>query len=376
MPRVMPSFKPTSLWEAKPHTLAKIEIVRRYLYLWFSILGTNSGNKRLVYIDGFAGPGGYTNSAQGSPVAALQAGKAAIEQHGAKLNEAELSFLFVERQKEFAESLLGIVSATSWPAQIKWHVEEGDFGETIGQFLGELRQQGQRLAPTFAFIDPFGATGLPFRVIAEILSYPHCEVLLNLDSDGIGRLITAQEFEKNQANLDSLFGDRSWMELNPAAPMPSLSAAVLALYKQRLRSLRQVRYVFAFAMNSRQGQLNYHLVFASRHPLGLEKMKEAMKAVDQTGSYSFSDDTVGQELMQFDFNEPARWAVKMQAVLGGAWRPYSEFHDYALNETPFVNPKAMLKHLKALGRLHVSWRGQPAKTGFPEEKISSILILE
>jgi hypothetical protein len=201
-------------------------------------------------------------------------------------------------------------------------------------------------------------------------------VLLNLDSDGIGRLITAQEFEKNHVNLNSLFGDQSWMELDPGAAMPNLSAAVLALYKRRLRSLPQVRYVFAFAMNSRQGQLNYHLVFASRHPLGLQKMKEAMKAVDQTGADSFSDDTVGQEMLQFDFNEPARCAANMQAALGGAWRPYSEFHDYALNETPFVNPKAMLKHLKALGKLHVSWQGQPAKTGFPEEKIRSILILK
>jgi three-Cys-motif partner protein len=375
-PPVMPSFKPTSLWEAKPHTLAKIEIVRRYLYLWFSILGTNPQNKRLVYIDGFAGPGGYTNSAQGSPVAALQAANAAIEQSGTKLNEVEFSFLFVERQKEFAENLRSVVSATAWPPQIKWHVEEGGFDEKVGTFLDKLRQQGQRLAPTFAFIDPFGATGLPFRVVADILSYPHCEVLLNLDSDGIGRLITAQEFEKNQENLNSLFGDRSWMELNPGAAMPILSAAVLALYKRRLRSLRQVRYVFAFAMNSRQGQLNYHLVFATQHPLGLEKMKEAMKAVDQTGSYSFSDDTVGQELLQFDFNEPARWSEKLQAALGGAWRPYSEFHDYALNETPFMNPKAMLKHLKALGKVQVSWRGQPAKMGFPEEKISSILILK
>lgn len=128
-------------------------------------------------------------------------------------------------------------------------------------------------------------------------------------------------------------------------------------------------------MNSREGQLNYHLVFASQHPLGLQKMKEAMKAVDRSGSYSFSDDTQGQELL-FDFNAPADWAAKMKAALGGSWRPYSDFHDYALNETPFINPKAMLKHLKDTGKLQVSWRGPTAKTGFPEEKISSILILK
>src|SRR5438093_12890826 len=117
-------------------------------------------------------------------------------------------------------------------------------------------------------------------------------------------------------------------------PMAKLSAAVLALYKQKLRALRDVKYVFAFAMNTRQGQINYHLVFASQHPLGLEKMKEAMKAVDKTGSYSFSDDSVGQEFL-FDFDAPSDWAPKMQAALAGSWHPYADFRDYALNETPF-----------------------------------------
>ena len=57
----MSSFKPTQLWEASPHTLAKLEIIERYLYLWFTIVGSNSNNQRLAYIDGFAGPGRYTN---------------------------------------------------------------------------------------------------------------------------------------------------------------------------------------------------------------------------------------------------------------------------------------------------------------------------
>lgn len=128
-------------------------------------------------------------------------------------------------------------------------------------------------------------------------------------------------------------------------------------------------------MNSREGQLNYHLVFASQHPLGLEKMKEAMKAVDQTGSYSFSDDSLGQEML-FNFNSPSEWATKMRTALGGSWRPYSDFHDYALNETPFTNPKAMFKYLKEIKALEITWRGQPSKIGFPEEKINSILIIK
>jgi three-Cys-motif partner protein len=315
----MPSIKPKSLWEAKPHTLAKIEIVGRYLYLWFSILGAHSANRRLIYIDGFAGPGQYTNSDRSSPLAAMQAAKDAIERPGANVRNAEFLFLFVEKNQDFVKHLREVISVSRWPAQLQWDIEEGTFEEKVGGLLDRVREQRQTLAPTFAFVDPFGATGLPFSVVAEILRHPKCEVLLNLDSDGIGRLITAQQFEKNQQNLTALFGDESWKTLNPSAPMRKLSADVLALYKKRLRSLPDVRYVFAFAMNSREGQLNYHLVFASQHPLGLEKMKEAMKAVDKSGSYSFSDDTLGQTSL-FDFNAAADWDAK------STWRRLASLH--------------------------------------------------
>ena len=372
----MPSFKPTNLWHAEPHTLAKIEIVRRYLYLWFSILGNHSAN-RLVYIDGFAGPGKYTNSEESSPIAALTAAKAALDRPGSGLGSKECCFLFVEKKKEFAEQLRELISQTSWPTKFKWEVEVGTFEEKVGGILEQIKKERQQLAPTFAFIDPFGATGLPFSVVADILSHRSCEVLINLDSDGIGRLVAAQSIESNRKHLDAIFGDGTWnSELKPALPMRELTPQVLALYKRRLRSLPNVRYVFAFAMNPRESQLNYHLVFASQHPLGLEKMKEAMKAVDKSGAYSFSDDSVGQDLLPFDFDAPGVWAQRMQKALSGVWRNYEEFQDYALNETPFVNPKSMLRHLFDADKVQVQWAGVPARRGsFPEDKIKAICIV-
>ncbi len=369
----MASFKPTELWEASPHTLAKLEIVGRYLDVWFMILGSNPKNRRLVYIDGFAGPGRYTNTDKSSPIVALRAAQAAARRAGVTGNTTEYSFLFVEKKADFAKSLREVVQGQSLPPQFKWSVEQGSFEEKVGGLLADLKASGRNLAPTFAFIDPFGATGLPFNVISEILSYKSCEVLLNLDSDGIGRLVTAQAFAHNQAHLDVLFGDSSWRtELDPKLPMQKLSAQVLALYKKRLKTA--AKYVFAFAMNSREGQLNYHLVFASQHPLGLEKMKEAMKTVDQTGAYSFSDDTVGQELLRFDFDAPVVWAERMQRALGGKWRPYSDFRDYALNETPFINPKSMLRELEGRGVVEVEAAEGRKKGAFPEEKIERICI--
>jgi len=49
-----------TLWELDPHTKAKHEILGRYLAAWFPILGTY--HSRIVYVDGFSGPGRYKTS--------------------------------------------------------------------------------------------------------------------------------------------------------------------------------------------------------------------------------------------------------------------------------------------------------------------------
>jgi three-Cys-motif partner protein len=171
----MPSFKPTKLWEASPHTLAKLEIIERYLFLWFTIVGSNPKNRRLIYIDGFAGPGRYTNTNKSSPLLAMQAARRALHRPGSDLQKTEFCFLFVEKNPKFSASLLETISASVWPTQFHWSVEKGSFEEKVGDILEKLRADGAQLAPTFAFIDPFGATGLPFKIIKEILRHPTCE---------------------------------------------------------------------------------------------------------------------------------------------------------------------------------------------------------
>ncbi len=47
----------TTIWTPDAHTLAKHVILRRYLGGWFPILGQGGHNPRLVYLDGFSGPG-------------------------------------------------------------------------------------------------------------------------------------------------------------------------------------------------------------------------------------------------------------------------------------------------------------------------------
>jgi three-Cys-motif partner protein len=76
------SSKKSTVWEAAPHTIAKIAMLKKYLFVWFSIFGSKFSGKDLWYVDGFSGPGEYTNHPHGSPIAALQAAEDALEKAG------------------------------------------------------------------------------------------------------------------------------------------------------------------------------------------------------------------------------------------------------------------------------------------------------
>jgi three-Cys-motif partner protein len=82
-----------TLWEIEPHTKAKHEILRRYLGAWFPILGLKI--PRIVYIDGFCGPGRYLGGEEGSPIIAL---KEALNQPA--LANAEVNFLFIDERAD------------------------------------------------------------------------------------------------------------------------------------------------------------------------------------------------------------------------------------------------------------------------------------
>lgn len=58
-----------TIWEIESHTIAKHQILERYLKAWFPILNRYHG--RVIYLDGFSGPGRYKNGEPGSPIIAL-----------------------------------------------------------------------------------------------------------------------------------------------------------------------------------------------------------------------------------------------------------------------------------------------------------------
>lgn len=365
--------KQSALWPAAPHTIAKIAILRAYLHAWFQIMGRTMVGKDLLYVDGFAGPGAYANYPTGSPIAAVEAARSVIEASAGSWVADNIHCAFIEPDPERFAHLRENLEPFQNVDKLKLHLFNSTFVDGLSALRSRIPLPFRMSHPLFTFIDPFGATGAPFSVVEDILRSSRSEILLNLDADGIARIYQAGVSADHETLLDRVFGDSSWKDmLSRNLPFPTLCARSLDLYKTRLRSLPKVRYVFAFEMRTHADTLNYYLVFASQHPKGLEKMKEAMKSIDQTGDYCFTDAFTEQPTL-FRFDDVMEWSNRLLECFRGRRAFWDSVNDYALNETPFSNPKGMLKNLEGQDLISVASSDPKRRKGtFNEMKIQYI----
>jgi three-Cys-motif partner protein len=368
----MPASPKEVRWEAQPHTLAKIQILKTYLHAWFQIMGRSQRAKDLLYIDGFAGPGSYTNAPEGSPLAALSALSEIKRSASDEWRAGNVHVALVEEDKDrFAALAEGVRQYANIPG-IFTYLIDSTFEKALEELRARIPQFFHTALPLFAFIDPFGVKGFRFETVRQLLASRTSEILVNFDADGVARVLRAGNAAAHELILTEVYGSDAWRgRLNAALPTSSLVRECMTLYCQRLTQLRGVRYVFPFEMRTHKDSINYFLIFASQHYLGLEKMKDAMRSVDKSGGYRFCDATHRQADL-FRFDDVAHYAEILFARHRGNDIQLSEARDTVLLETPFSTPNPLLKTLELSGRLRVRSRNSARRRGTfkPEDTIS------
>jgi len=309
-----------TLWDIEPHTEAKLDILRRYLSAWFPIMATyaqRSGGNRLVYVDGFAGPGKYKGGQDGSPVVALNT----LLAHRAwkrSLSRFDYTFLCIESRRDRADHLKTTLRRMSIPSNVRWHVEPGEFDQVLSTLLASLEKRHAALAPAFVFIDPFGPTGFPMELVQQILGYRGSEVLITLNLRALDRWWLPNP--NRHAQVTELFGDSSWRTCVSLAMLSTREQCMKSAYRQQLA--RDTRlYVRDFRQVNQNNQTSYYLVYATHHRTGLRVMKEAMWSVDPSGTFVYSDVTrPGQEFLfgpEFDDMYAKEYANELLGLHSG-----------------------------------------------------------
>lgn len=105
----MSSRLPT-VWAADAHTIAKIAILRSYIEAWLPILATSS-KRPILYVDGFAGPGRYTNYELGSPRAALDAISSSLANIGSRRQSTIFIYTLIMK---IPTTLLTLLALSTW----------------------------------------------------------------------------------------------------------------------------------------------------------------------------------------------------------------------------------------------------------------------
>lgn len=326
-----------------PHTKAKHEILENYLKAWFPILATTSG--RIIYLDGFAGPGIYEGGEEGSPLIAL---RTAIDHIHQPRFKAEIRFVFIERDPERVSRLRTVLNERfrELHSNISYKILDREFAPTLSSVLDNLENIGAKLAPTFAFLDPFGFSGLPLDIIGRMLNYDRCEVLITFMSGFVNRFTD----ELREPALDELFATTEWREIREVEDSEARRRFLIDLYKRQLRNVGGATYVRNFEMIGKHNQPIYHLVYGTKHWKGLKAMKEAMWKVDRRGTYTFSDITDVNQKFLIDYSDEKHWLQQVADVVfnefRGQTKTVEEVHKFVVTETPYIFRKSILKYLE------------------------------
>lgn len=368
----MPAPKEVT-WPKDPHTRAKHVILEEYLKAWYPIM--LQINPRLVVLDGFAGPGLYDGGELGSPLIAIDT----------LLNHSRVSvpfdsvlFMFIEQSKPRLDHLESLLQLRYAGRKLAIQTYLGDFNEHMTSVLDQLDKNDQRLAPTFAFLDPFGFSNTPMETIARLMSHPRCEVLINFMYGFVHRFLATPD-PIIQRHYDRLFGTREWRTIaNANLPPEERETRIISLYQDQLKRKGGAHFVRSFCMVNQYNQTEYYLVFGTRHARGLDRMKAAMRKADSTGGYTFSDRTDPNQLVMFGEPDYPLLAQQVSEHFSRQTVSLAAVEEFVIVDTGFLSSDMRahaLKPLEQSGKLVVSGVPDSRKRfTYPEKQANTMLL--
>lgn len=352
------------VWERPPHTKAKHDILTRYLGAWFGIFGFSKFHQRVNVLDGFAGPGRYDDNEPGSPVLTL---KTLLDHRSfANFADTKFNFIFNEWNGERFASLQGVLAEamakrTPWPTTVQVIERNQNFQELARELLDSI-PAGQRLAPTFAFIDPFGYRDVPMALIRDLVSHPSCELFIYFDFNSVNRFANAGNVDPH---FTALFGCDDYKDAPPADH--GRAQFIHNLYERQLRKECNFAHVCSFAMVNKGGHVGSYLFFCTRDDQAYDKMKQAMWALAPGGDYRFDDRLAGQEVLFEDEANTGPLQDELAQHFAGQTVPIQDVIDYVVTKTPFHSGQLKVRTLKPMQKAgRISSPNQKRTGTFPD----------
>ncbi len=338
-----------TVYDADPHTRAKHAILGEYMKRWLPILSRQAkavgSTQRLLYVDGFAGAGEYTNNVQGSPLVAIEA----AAQHSHEFT-VPIVFVFVEQRKDRVDHLRNLIAtkkhAILGRKQLVVEPLEGDCETEVLRIIDKHENQRRKLGPAFFFLDQFGYSSFSMNLIRRILGHEVCEVFSYLNWNLLHPFMTDQT---KWAGITKAFGGDEWKSVIGLSGQAK-EEKFKEVYTAALQARGGAKYTFPFAMRDMNDRVIYWLFFCTNNIRGLEEMKKAMWTVDRSGGFQFSDKHSAQLGHLFTVND--QWlADRLFEEHENTAMTVAQVREYVLTRTPCHSFRDALAILERAERL-------------------------
>jgi len=316
-----------------------------------------------MFLDGFAGPGIYSDGSPGSPVIALRT----LLDHRSfsQYEQCEFVFHFIEKDPARRDRLrIELRQFDPIPSNVRVAAHLGEFQDVVEELSNSLTSRNRRLAPTLAFIDPFGVSGVPMELISRFLDSPKCELFLILMVNHLNRFLGAEHMRSGR---DSLFGTGDFSDVE-AADGGERIPLLVDLYRRQLRDVANFTYTQGFEMRRASEAVAYYVVYATRSITGVEKFKDAMWKVDPSTGTSFSDRNWNQGSLLTGSNvELSQLQQRLEREFGGMIVPIERLDEFTILDTPYRKPhlRTALRSMKSHSRIRIT-KPEGVRGQFPE----------
>lgn len=332
----------STVWSLEPHSKGKHLILEGYLKAWLPII--SRWNKRILFIDGFAGPGIYKNGEHGSPLIALQTFK---EHSNLIHSNFEMSFYFIEKDSARKKHLYDLIDKMKpdLPGNFSIHIEEGEFNESMSDVLDAVERQNKQLAPCFAMLDPFGVSHTPMSIVKRLLKNKQSEVYISFMYEWINRFKEHDNFEKH---LDDLYGCEDWRDGIDIDNAEKRKKYLFDLYKLQLKH-SGAKYVLHFELYE-GSRLVYAIFYGTKHLTGCDRMKQAIWKVVPFGDFAFRGTHSSQMTLGLNFSDFTPLIKALQKkFIGQDWVDIQTVLDFVMSdETDFHSGQVKTNALRKL----------------------------
>lgn len=265
-------------WKYREHTKVKHILLEKYLVAWMPILGR--WNSKICFFDCFAGRGEYVDGILGSPIIALKVADKLSSYYG------NLLVVFIEKKEDRFENLKRVLARETSTInnlnKMEIKLENREFADFAKEIFDYLEEKKSIIVPSFFFIDPFGFSGVPFKIIKRIFSHPKTEIFFTFMVRDISRFIDHPNLRET---FTDLYGTDEWKSI---IKLPDYEKALIELYRKQLHEEAEVKYTLHFRVcESKRLRTLYYLIHATNNFKGHSIMKTIMFNQSAHGSFAY-----------------------------------------------------------------------------------------